>query len=135
MAYDRAFAAVTTYCEASSATPDERRDVMHSYFNRLRHGGFGHTIAEVCLRRHQYSEWNGDAVNNANLMRGMRAPDDDPIMVDCGAAFDEVAAANSDPTNGATHYHDKSIAPPYWALPPAIKTLDTAKFCFYKNVP
>ncbi len=134
MAFDKQIAAITTYCEASSAAAMERRCVVHSYFNRVKDGRFGHTVAEVCLKRYQYSEWNGDAADNANLMRAARAKDDDTIMLDCLVAFDEVATGAVDPTNGATHYHDKSIAPPYWAVN-AQRTLETPKFLFYTAVP
>jgi N-acetylmuramoyl-L-alanine amidase len=134
MAFDRAIAAITTYCEASSASPMERRCVTHSYFNRRKDGRFGHTVAEVCLKRMQYSEWNGDAADNANLLRAARAGDGDPVMADCAAAFDEVAAGAFDPTGGATHYHDRSITPPYWAAR-AVVALETAKFIFYRSVP
>jgi hypothetical protein len=135
MAGDKVIASITTYCEASSATQFERRCVMHTHFNRLRHGGFGQTISEVCLKRKQYSEWNADPVNNANLLRGARVADDAPIMAQCYQLFDAVKIGDLDPTNGATHYTDKTIDPPYWAAPPAIKTLETRKFRFYKHVP
>lgn len=134
MAFDKPISAITDYCEASSASPQERRCIMHTIFNRVADGRFGRSPAEVCLRRMQFSEWNGDAANNANLLRAARAADDDPIMLDCMAAFDEVKAGAADPTNGATHYHDKSIPAPYWAARATV-ALETGKFIFYKNVP
>lgn len=133
MAFDRPIAALTTFCEASNAAPDERRCVMHVIYNRRADGRFGKTIAEVCLRRIQFSEWNDDKGDNANLLRGADAADDDPVMLDCLAAFDDVAKAYFDPTGKATHYHDKSIPPPPWAVGATV-ALVTAKFIFYRDV-
>jgi N-acetylmuramoyl-L-alanine amidase len=115
MACDREICAITTYCEASNASPEERRCIVHSMFNRKADGRFGKTIAAVCLKRFQFSEFNDDQGDNANLMRAANAPDNDPVFLDCLEAFDEVADGSPDPSGGATHYHDKSIKPPYWA--------------------
>jgi hypothetical protein len=137
MAFDRQIAAMTCYCEASSAMPFERQCVIHTMFNRLHTPGqrFGTTIAAICLKRAQYSEWNGDRVNSANLMRAAHAADSDPIMLDCLTAYSEVAdGALPDPTNGSTHYFDKSISAPYWAVLPGVETLVTAHFHFWRNV-
>lgn len=133
MAFDRSIAALTTFCEASSASAMERRCVVHSFFNRVADGRFGKTIAAVCLKRYQYSEFNDDAADNANLERGAVTPDSDPVMLDCVAAYDEVLAGAFDRTGAATHYHDKSIAPPKWTIG-AIVSLETAKFIFYRGV-
>lgn len=133
MAFDPQISAITTYCEASNASAMERRCVVHSQFNRAKDGRWPHTVAGVCLQRYQYSEWNGDAVDNRNLERGAIAPDNNPVMADCLAAFHEVAAGASDQTGGATHYHDKSIASPSWTVG-AEMCLETPKFKFYRGV-
>lgn len=133
MANDRAIAQITAYCEASSASPADRRCVVHTFFNRVKSGRFQPTVAGVCLKRYQFSEWNGDAQDNANLERGANAPDSDLIMIDCGKAYDEVLAGVPDQTDGATHYHDKTIAPPAWIMG-ATMTLETPKFLFYRGV-
>lgn len=134
MAFDREIVALTCFCEASNASPSERRCVAHSIFNRKKDGRFGKTLAEVCLTSYQYSEYNDDKADNANLRRGARTPDDDPIMLDCGKAYDEVAAGVFDPTGNATHYTDKSISPPAWTKN-ATLSLETEKFRFYSKVP
>lgn len=133
MAFDRAIAAITIFCEASSASPAERRAIAHVLFNRQHDGRFGATVAEVCLRRMQFSEWNGDKPDNINLLRAARVAELSPAMLDCSAAFDEAFQGSRDTTNGATHYHDKSIAPPDWTAGATV-TLDTAKFIFYAHV-
>lgn len=142
IAKDRTIGSLTAFCEASSATPAERRMVIWTFFNRLKlnqPSRYGATVAGVCLKRMQYSEWNGDRGNNRNLMRGAETPDDDKTMLDCAAAFDEVLAAQSDltavdPTSGATHYWDHTIPPPYWAAQATI-TITTDNFTFAKDVP
>ena len=135
MAFDRHIATLTVFCEASGASPDERRAVMHVLFNRLRDPKrrFGVTLAEVCLARFQFSEFNDDPADNANLRRGARARDDDPVILSILADYDRVLAGDPDPTRGACHYHDKSIPAPKWASQAAI-SLETAKFLFYVGV-
>lgn len=133
MAFDREIAALTTFCEASGASAAERRAVTHIFFNRARSGRYPKTVAGVCLQRYQFSEFNDDQSNNRNLERGALAPDNDPVVQDCLAAFDEVAAGAFDPTGGATHYHDKSISPPAWTVGAAM-CLETPKFFFYRDV-
>src|SRR5437868_3456679 len=130
MAFDRAFAAVTIFCEASGASPLERRCIAWTMRNRLRSARYGKTIAEICLRHFQFSEWNDDKPDNDNLMRGARAADADPVMIDSVRAFDEALAGAADPTGGATHYHDKSIARAAvpWAAPPAEVALEPDRF-------
>ena len=138
MAFDREIAAITCFCEASSATPAERRAIIWVMKNRLhdQKRRFGLTIADVCLARYQFSEWLDDKADSANLHRAARALDDDPIMLDCLAAFDAVMAAPSrdDPTGGSCHYTDKTIDPPAWAAPPAVLALETEHFRFYRGV-
>jgi spore germination cell wall hydrolase CwlJ-like protein len=135
MAFDREIASLTIYCEASSGTPEERRFLAWTLFNRLRAKRFGATIAEVCLHHAQYSEWNDDNADNANLRRGARASAGDVVLHDCMSAFDEVALSKGpDPTKNATHYFDKSIAAPYWAKAPGYETIVTEHFHFWAGV-
>lgn len=133
MAFDLELTAMTAFCEASNASPKERRCVVHVIANRLSDGRFGSTLAEVCLHRIQFSEWNDDKVNNENLRRAARVSDTDPVLLDCLDAVVEVKNGSFDPTAGATHYHDKSVAPPAWTVG-ATMTLTTGKFLFYRNV-
>src|SRR5260221_260957 len=111
MAFDRQIAALTIYCEASGEPHEGKVAVAATLFNRLKTGRFGKTIAAVCLRRYQYSEWNDDKANNANLIRGAETPEANPVMADCLAAYDE-ALAGADPSLGAMHYYAASIPSP-----------------------
>lgn len=105
----------------------------------MKDGRFGTNAANVCLKRLQFSSWNGDPVNNRNLLRVINMPRSDPTLLDCALAYDE-AAAGADPTGGATHYFDTSISPPSWTkVQPdgrqAIKTCQIGKLIFFKDVP
>ena len=134
MAFDREMVALTVFCEASNASPHERRCIVHTMNNRVKSGRYGQTLAEVCLRRFQFSEWNDDAGDNANLLRGARVSGGDPIMLDCLNAYAEIQTGVFDPTGNSTHYHDKSISPPAWTKD-ATLSLETEKFRFYSKVP
>lgn len=134
MAFDRAIGAITLYCEASSEPPEAKLGVAWTFVNRRADGRFGASIAEVCLRRCQYSEWNGDRLDNENLLRAAKAKDTDSVMMECLSIYDEALSdAFSDPTCGATHYHDTSVDPPSWTVG-AIETARLGKFVFYKGV-
>lgn len=132
MAFDAQIVTLTIFCEASGASQAEREAVAHVIRNRVKTGRWGASAAEVCTAYEQFSSWNGDRANRQNLQRGMKAPPDDPVMGACGQAW-ALSGMPPDPTNGATHYHDKSIAPPAWTQG-ATLTLETDKFRFYSGV-
>lgn len=133
MAFDREIAALTIYCEASGEPHDGKVAVAATFFNRLKTGRFGKTVASVCLERMQYSEWNADRADNANLLRGAETPDANPVMADCLMAFEE-ALAGADPSLGATHYYAVSIPAPAWAAQ-GTETIEIGHHRFFKNVP
>ena len=134
LAFDRTFAVATIYCEASGQSQEARLGVAYSEINRWKTGRFGKTIAEVVLRREQYSEWNGDVVDNKNLLRMADVADNDEVLLACGDMYDAALSGSiPDPTDGATHYYDTSIAPPTWTVG-ATKTVQIGTLIFWKNV-
>ena len=133
MAYDAQIAALTIFCEASGEPYEGKLGVAASLFNRLKAGRFGKTIASVCLARYQYSEWNDDKADNANLRRGASVPDNDPVLSECSRAYYE-ALAGADPTHGATHYYAVSIPAPSWAATGEF-TVQLGHHKFFRNVP
>lgn len=136
MAFDRAFAGATIYCEASGQSALARRMVAWSLFNRLRDGRFGSTIAQICLRRAQFSEWLSDPQDNANLLRMAGTPETDSVLMDALSAYQEALAGNGpDPTGGATHFYAEPLPAPSWTEPPAIFTVQEGRLRFYRNVP
>ena len=134
MAYaDKPIAVLTVAAEASNQPHIVRQGVAASFFNRLALKRYGSSIAGVCLKRYQYSEWLADAADNANLERVANMAPDDPIILDCAVAYDE-AAAGADPTNQATHFFADGIATPAWAKH-ATLTVKLGVLNFYKDVP
>lgn len=132
MAYDKPIAVITIAAEASNQPHDAKVAVGATILNRIKSGRFQKTVAAVCLKRLQFSEWNADVGDNANLERVALMADDDPVILDCSAAWDE-ALAGSDPSNGATHYYDDSIPKPVWAVN-ATLTAKIGRLNFFNNV-
>jgi len=136
MAYDLQIGAITVYCEASGESPEAQLAVAFTFENRLADPShrYGRSVAEVCLRRYQYSEWNADQVDNTNLLRAARCPASDPVLQACAYAVQEAMSGGvTDPSGGATHYHDTSIPPPSWTQG-ATRTGQIGRLVFYKGV-
>ena len=134
MAFDQAIGTMTVYCEASGAGAEAQLAVAYSLMNRLAAGRYGATVAEVCLRRYQYSEWLPDAGDNADLLRAARVPDGDLVLQACAQALAQaLSGAAPDPTGGATHYYGTNIAAPAWTRG-ATETCQIANLIFYKDV-
>jgi len=111
MAGDVAIGKITVFCEASNQPPATRRDVASVLMNRLHDGRWGSTLAAVCLKRMQFSEWDADLVDNKNLIRAAETPDGDPIMSDCeNAVEDALSGALVDGTGNALFYHEASMS-------------------------
>lgn len=134
MAFDREFASATVFCEASSLSPLARRGVASVICQRLRLAPrFGTTLAQVVLRYHQFSEWNGDPTDNRNLLRVATVDENDPVLFDCCEAMDQAQAGYKNPADGATHFYDTRIKAPDWAVGAELVChIDT--LAFYKGV-
>lgn len=88
------------------------------------------TYIGVCTEPKQFSCWNPDDSNRAKLEA---ATPDDQIFRDCLiAALESFDTEIEDLTNGALHYHAKSIEA-YWAQG-KIPCADIGKHYFYNNV-
>lgn len=74
---------------------------------------WGNTLVRVCQKPFQFSCWNENDPNRAQLLR---VDTDDPVFV-LALRIARWAATGSlpDATGGATHYHALSVAPK-WAL-------------------
>lgn len=132
MALDRNIAAATAYMEASNQGSIGVRAVMHVLFNRLQFvPKYGSSIADICLKAWQFSCWN---TADPNRHRLAILNDDNSILTDCFAAYDEVSAGSDDQTLGATHYIADGIAPPPWVVE-ATQTVKIGSHTFYKDVP
>ncbi len=103
MACDRGISTITIAAEASSQGALGQEAVAAVILNRVKDGRWGKTAAAVCLKRMQFSEWNGDAIDNANLER-VASMDDNSITLAWAARAYDMALAGSDPTGGCMWY-------------------------------
>lgn len=126
----------TIYGEARGETYKGKKAVAHVMINRWKsqRGQFrkDDTLATACLRHLQFTAW--DAVDDAgrrNLERMVSVLPSDPVFRECYRAgleaFDEV-----DFTQGATHYHTKSVSP-NWSEG-KIPCFGEGRHVFYNNV-
>lgn len=134
MAFDRQIAAATIYAEASGAGPEGIKAVAWVIANRVRSGRWGANAFSVCLWRKQFSCWNDDVTNRADLLRVGKIPISDKLLQSCLDAFDEATTGgkDSDPTGGATFYHNAVMAPPFWASG-FVKVGQIGPFIFYRE--
>ena len=98
--------------------------------NRADHPGWwGHTVTEVCRKPLQFSCWNPDDPNYPIILTGSI---NNMAYRQCRAAACLVYDHGvPDPTNGATHYHDVSIAPPSWTMG-MMQTHQSGRLIFYR---
>lgn len=96
------------------------------------------TLAGVVTQRFQFSSFNANDPNVTKWPIGLAIPDRQ-AWLDCCAVYDTPLTA--DPTQSATHYHDKSIPPPAvaWlgsgktvADLEALKTCEIGSLVFYR---
>ena len=89
--------------------------------NRVRRRGLSH--AKICLQRKQFSVWNNGMESKfvQRLLASKSAPYAAKIAKTICADYPTTRLSNAllahhDTTNGADHYHSKSMRkPPYWA--------------------
>lgn len=110
-AYDFILAALCVWREARGETKEAKLGVAYTLVNRAaKPRWWGKSIHEVVLKPMQYSSFNHDDKN------AVKWPSDDSTWKDCtDAVLEAMSGAVPDPTHGATHYHDNSIATPGWA--------------------
>ncbi len=109
----------TIYGEARGEPVRGKEAVAAVVMNRVRRaraaGGsywWGGSVEEVCRRPWQFSCWNPGDPNRAKLQA---VGDDNRVFQSCQRiARRALAGTLGDPTEGATHYHAKSVNPP-WA--------------------
>lgn len=109
----------TLYGEARGELVRGKEAVASVVINRVRRardrGGvywWGHDIESVCKKPWQFSCWN---VNDPNRAKIERVDENNRTFQTClRIARRAIAGAMKDPTDGATHYHVRSMTPP-WA--------------------
>ncbi|MDA1091580.1 MAG: cell wall hydrolase [Proteobacteria bacterium] len=108
----------TIYGEARGELVRGKEAVACVIMNRVRrakqrggHYWWGATVEEVCRRPYQFSCWNE---NDPNRDRIVTVGTDNRNFQSClRIARRALAGTLKDPTAGATHYHAKSVMPPW----------------------
>jgi N-acetylmuramoyl-L-alanine amidase len=126
---DDSLVAIAIWREARGASRESRLGVLSVLRNRLQAGWLGaNTMAEVILKKYQFSSFNWNDPNSSQWPRPGAAADWEAWLDICSL----VALAPPDNTSGANSYHNASMnPPPKWADPAKI-TLRTESFLFYK---
>lgn len=110
---DRDILALTLDAEAGGEGYDGMLAAGSVIANRAGAGGYGDSIKDVIMKPGQFSAWNsvtGYAGGEGGLDMSARSPSKDAY-----AAADAILSGNyQDPTGGATHYYNPSVATPKW---------------------
>ena len=129
----------TVYGEARGETAQGQQAVLSTILNRVKKGGWwGATIEEVCKKPYQFSCWNPETTSDkqsgrANYERMISVTTSDPtfayIYELSKSAVENGGQLLNDYSNGATHYHAKSVNPS-WANK-LTKTAEIGNHIFY----
>ena len=129
MAYDLYIGAATLFMETSGECTEGRIAVAHVLANRLKKGGFGRTLSEICLRYRQFSGWND---KDPNGIRFAVVPDN--VMGPFEQILSEaIEGKSTDPTGGALYYFNPKLAAPAWDFSKLEKTAAIGSHTFYRN--
>jgi spore germination cell wall hydrolase CwlJ-like protein len=126
----------TIYGEARGENVRGKEAVASVIVNRVKRaverGGYwwGDSLGQVCQKPWQFSCWNeGDP----NLKKITSVSTENRAFQSCiRIARRAASGALDDPTGGATHYHNKSVNPP-WARTKA-PTAEIGNHLFYANI-
>ena len=131
--FDQEVMARTALGEARGVGQEAMVAVMWTGVNRFmaKRWYSGQSIAGAFLKKEQYSCWLQSDPNYAYITNVSPIP----LLVTQALewAAQVIAGKLEDPTQGATHYFDNSIAPPAWTVG-ATQTLQIGTLTFYKNV-
>lgn len=105
----------TLWGEARNQSDGGMKAVACVVLNRVKDPGWwGHDIPSVCLKPSQFSCWNKDDPNLPKLEAVTAA---DPVFTKClQIAHLAVGGALIDITGGSTHYYERHLKPPKWAI-------------------
>ena len=126
----------TIFGEARGESEEGRQAVASVILNRVRmanRGGrkhwWGNNIEEVCRKPWQFSCWNPGDPNRAKIEA---VTSRNKVFANCLVIANEAVAGRlTDPTGGATHYHEASINPPWAKI--LERTVVIGRHLFYKE--
>ncbi len=123
--------------EARGESVEGKLAIAHVVMNRKEANAYyGHSIADVLLKRWQFSCFNG---TDPNLAQIIDLSDKNLELTYCRAIadaviFERTLGRNADPTGGATHYHTVSTKPS-WAESSQMKHLcRIGNHLFYREI-
>lgn len=147
MSWERHTAARTLAQEARNQPLAGQQAVAWTFRNRLADGRWGKSLASVCLWHAAYSGWwcprGKPSYHDPNFAYACGLQDNDPLLLKLLDVVNAVmvAAQETDPSQGATHYFATSIAAPGWVtgdpehgIPAATFTVQIGAHRFYKGV-
>lgn len=113
---DTALAVITIWQEARGEDYRGKLAVAEVIRNRMRfkYSSDG-TVAGTVARSYQFSGWNDDPGDNAQLVQSLKLDDDDPIVQDCMTAWHDANMNGTNVAKGATLYYNPALAQPGWA--------------------
>ena len=126
----------TIWGEARGELVRGKEAVAAVVLNRVRrarkrgHYWWGNDIESVCRRPHQFSAWNPNDPNRDKLLAV--TPDNRAFQSCLRIARRAVHGGLDDPTGGATHYHARSVSPP-WARGKAASA-EIGRHLFYNDI-
>jgi len=112
---DRELLARTLMAEAGGEGRLGLRAAGSVIMNRVNADGYGSTLQDVILAPGQFSAWNsvtGYAGGEGGLDMASMSPSEDAYAV----ADQLLSGEYEDPTGGATHYYNPSVATPAWGM-------------------
>lgn len=125
----------TIYGEIRGGSTPAKQNVAQAILNRHSHAIVSDstvTVADICLANKQFSCWNSNDPNRAEILRA--ATVDPKIWETCAQiAWAALGGQNPNRIDGARNYYATwmKIAPP-WAKPPAVVTLNDGFHIFIR---
>lgn len=120
----------TLWGEARSEGAEGMQAVANVIMNRVRDKRWPSTPAAVATQKWQFSAWNHNDPNRAKLLAVTES--DPAFAMALRIAEQAVSGSLADITNGATHYHTRSISV-YWAKNATLSAA-LGSHLFYTNV-
>lgn len=131
---DRWWMTATVWMEARGESRQGKLAVAYVILNRFRRLiGEDARVGEVCLAPKQFSCWNADSPTRKALAR---VDELSPSWVDSANAVElALAGAKPDPTGGARHYYNPSVASPAWDKGQTRPRVTIGHHVFVRDVP
>ena len=117
----RTVLAGTVYGEASGIGRAGMENVAQCVLNRVADGWNTGGVTGVCLAYEQFSCWNFNTPDRDRILAAEAAGTEPAWTLALTVADAALAGTNPDRILGADSYFAHSIAPPYWAHPPAVR--------------